>query len=35
VGHLPREAANWEWKNPKRKKFVVVNKDERISRYDV
>jgi hypothetical protein len=35
LGHLPRKAANWEWKDPKRKKFVVAKKDERSWRYEV
>ena len=29
VGYLLRKAANREWNQPKRKKFVAVNKDER------
>ena len=30
LGYLPRKAANKKWNQPKRKKFVAVNKDERI-----
>jgi hypothetical protein len=29
VGYLLRKAANREWNQPKRKKFVAVNKDEK------
>ena len=29
VGHLLRKAANREWNQPKRKKFVAVNRAER------
>jgi hypothetical protein len=29
VGYLSRKAANWEWNQPKGKKFVSVNKYER------
>jgi hypothetical protein len=29
VGYLPRKAANREWNQPRRKKFVEVNKDKR------
>ena len=29
VGYLLRKAANREWNQPRRKKFVVVNKDEK------
>ena len=29
VSYLLRKAANREWKQPRRKKFVVVNKDEK------
>jgi hypothetical protein len=28
MGNLQRNAANREWKQPKRMKFVAVNKDE-------
>jgi hypothetical protein len=30
MGYLPRKAANKKWNQPKRKKFVAVNKDESI-----
>jgi hypothetical protein len=29
MGYLPRKAANREWNQTKRKKFVAVNKAER------
>jgi hypothetical protein len=29
VGYLLRKAANREWNQPRRKKWVVVNKDEK------
>jgi hypothetical protein len=29
VGYLLKKAANREWKQPRRKKFVTVNKDEK------
>jgi hypothetical protein len=29
MGYLLRKAASREWKQPRRKKFVVVNKDEK------
>ena len=29
VGYLLRKATNREWKQPRRKKFVAVNKDEK------
>jgi hypothetical protein len=30
IGYLRRKAVNREWDQPKRKKFVVVNRDERL-----
>lgn len=32
MGNLLRKVANGEWNQPRRKKFVAVNKDERIWR---
>jgi hypothetical protein len=29
VGYLPRKTAHREWSQPRRKKFVAVNKDEK------
>lgn len=29
MGYLLRKAANREWKQPRRKKFVALNKDEK------
>jgi hypothetical protein len=29
IGYLLRKAANREWNQPRRKKFVAVNKDEK------
>jgi hypothetical protein len=29
MGYLPRKAANREWNQPRRKKFVAVNKNEK------
>ena len=29
MGYLLRKATNREWKQPRRKKFVAVNKDEK------
>ena len=29
VGYLPRKTAHREWSQPRRKKFVAINKDEK------
>jgi hypothetical protein len=29
MGYLPRKAANKDWNQPRRKKFVVVKKDKK------
>ncbi|KAL6037599.1 hypothetical protein STEG23_004918, partial [Scotinomys teguina] len=34
LGHLTREAANREWNQPQRKKYVDINKVEQRWRYD-